>query len=641
MHFRFSLLALLILPIGLLSAAFDNGDVKAQFEPLGPFGGDVRSLLIDSQDPGIVYLGTSSGVIFKSSNSGRSWTPLYPGIGRRSFVIDTLVQHPVEQAHIYAGAWDLYSEGGGLFESRDAGLHWTEVPLAHGAAAVRGLSICRKEPAYMIAGTLAGAYVSSDGGRTWRRSNDDALQKAESVAIDPGDHRILYVGTWRLGYKSSDFGKTWTRVDKGVPLDSDVFSIAIDVRNPAVLYSSACSGVYRSANKALQWTRLKLLPDRLTIRAQVVYLDPVNPVRVYSGTTEGLFVSNNNGLNWTRLTSDNVIVNCIQVNPANNQHILIGTEYQGILLSEDGGRTWKEFNAGFIHRQILWIMPDPGNPGNFFAGLASGSGGLYSYDSHSGSWTSSQILPGMRILSFLILPQNRGKLAGTSQGLFWQPRDFEPWTKLKGSIARRTVSSLALDPQNPVIYAGTDQGIYRTSVSAMDFRMPPGYRLSPQAWCLMAPATSPGVIYAGSSLGLLRSWDRGTIWNTISSYGLPNRTVIQSIGVSPTNKDQLFAATPVGLYESTNGGIHWRLAGNGNMGVSIPSVVFLGSSGRNIVAANGKLGGVFYSRDAGQTWDTIEGEYRSPTTCLAGDPERPSRVYAGTQSDGVYRLEIP
>jgi hypothetical protein len=241
----------------------------------------------------------------------------------------------------------------------------------------------------------------------------------------------------------------------------------------------------------------------------------------------------------------------------------------------------------------------------------------------------------------LILPQNRGKLAGTSQGLFWQARDSASWTKLKGSIARRSVYSLALDPQNPVIYAGTDQGIYRTSVSAVDFRVPPGYRMSPKAWCIEAPSTDPGTIYAGSSLGLLRSWDRGTLWNVISSYGLPNRTVIQSIAVSPSNKDQIFAGTSVGLYESTNGGIHWKPVGNGKMGVRIPSVIFLDDTGKNVVAADGKSGGVFYSKDAGQNWNTLTREYGSPTTCLVRDPEKPYIVYAGTQSEGVYRLHIP
>jgi photosystem II stability/assembly factor-like uncharacterized protein len=493
----------------------------------------------------------------------------------------------------------------------------------------------------MIVGTLSGAFFSSDAGRNWARVGGKELQKAESVAIDPMDPRVLYVGTWRLGYRSTDSGKTWTLMNTGMPLDSDVFSIAVHPQNPSVVYSSACSGVYRSTNQGRSWKRLRLVPGRFTIRAHVVYLDPGNPQRVYSGTTEGLFVSNNGGLDWTRLTPGSVTVNAIQVNPEDNRNILIGTEYDGTLISEDAGRTWKASNTGFIHRQISWIKTDPEGQGNLVAGLASGTGGLYSYDAGTGVWNFSQILPGIRVLSFLQLPKKQGKLAGTSKGLLWQARESGPWINVKGAIGKRAVHSLELDPQNPVIYAGTDQGIFRTSLSAMDFRLPPATRLSPNVWCLTAPATATGVVYAGSSLGLLRSWDRGTIWNAISAYGLPNRTVIESIAVSPSDKDHLFAGTRVGLYESKNGGIHWRMAGNGQLGMHIPSVLFLDESGSRIAAADANAGGIFYSKDGGENWEKISPVQESPAICLAKDPARPSGIYIGTRTDGVYRLVIP
>ena len=340
----------------------------AEMERIGP-GGDVRSLLINAANPQVVYIGTSSGTIYRSSDGGRSWGDS-PGDRRLSFVIDTLVQHPTEPNHIYAGAWDRYSEGGGLFESTDAGTSWKQVALPVPSLAVRDLSICRSRPEIMIAGTLSGAYVTVDGGQTWKQVGGKVFEKAESVAIDPVDPDLLYVGTWRLGYKSSDFGMTWIRVDKGMPLDSDVFSIAISAKNPAVVYSSACSGVYRSSNRAQTWSRLRVHPARFTIRAQVVYIDPADPSTVYTGTTEGLFVSNDNGVKWRRLTSSNVTVNAIQVDPGNNRRILIGTEYQGVLLSEDRGKNWSESNRGFIHKQISWIVPDSITSGSFIAGVA-------------------------------------------------------------------------------------------------------------------------------------------------------------------------------------------------------------------------------------------------------------------------------
>lgn len=627
----------------LISAGAEAGDTRtpAEMERIGPFGGDVRSLLINAANPQVVYIGTSSGTIYRSSDGGRSWGLIHPGIGRLSFVIDTLVQHPTEPNHIYAGAWDRYSEGGGLFESTDAGTSWKQVALPVPSLAVRDLSICRSRPEIMIAGTLSGAYVTVDGGQTWKQVGGKVFEKAESVAIDPVNPDLLYVGTWRLGYKSSDFGKTWIRVDKGMPLDSDVFSIAISAKNPAVVYSSACSGVYRSSNRAQTWSRLRVHPARFTIRAQVVYIDPADPSTVYTGTTEGLFVSNDNGVKWRRLTSSNVTVNAIQVDPGNNRRILIGTEYQGVLLSEDRGKNWSESNRGFIHKQISWIVPDSITSGSFIAGVGSGRGGLYSYDSRTDAWQSSFITPGTRVLSFLILPGTQGKLAGTAQGLYWQAGNSSTWTKLKGAVAKRTVYSLALDAGGTVVYAGTDLGIYRSPLSSLDFRVPPQSRLSPKVWCITPSKTTPGLVYAGSSLGLMRSWDKGTTWSVISSYGLPNRAMIRMVAISPSNKDNLFAATSSGLYKSENGGVHWKRVNDGRLGLDVSSIVFLGDTGERVVSADGSSGGIYYSRDGGETWEKVSSEeYDSPVYCLVTDPENPTNVYAGTRSFGIYRFEL-
>ncbi len=625
-----------------IGKAVENASLPVRFEPIGPFGGDARSLLIDSSNSNNVFLGTSNGRIFKSSDSGKSWIPLYPGIKKPEYVIEDLIQNPGNPEHIYAGAWDLRSNGGGLFESTDAGLTWKQVILPRPNLAIRGISICPRNPSRMIIGTLEGPYISENGGRNWKKVGGSDLQKAESVAIDPEDCSTLYVGTWRLAYKSADFGKTWKLVDRGMPLDSDVFSISITPKKTDVVYASACSGVYRSINGAQSWARLRLLPDRFTVRAQIVAVDPVDPHTTYVGTTEGLFVSHNDGQSWARLTSSDVTVNAIQVDPRNNSRILLGTEYQGVLLSENGGRSWTESNSGFIRKQISWILPDSTKPGSFIAGVLSGRGGLGYYDDQAGEWTLAQIEPGMRILSFVVLPNNRGKLAGTSKGLYLQAESSERWTKLTGSIANRTIHSLALDSKSPIVYAGTDQGIYRAPLDTLNFRIPPGYRFSPKAWCIEAPPANPGVVYAGTSLGLLRSYDRGTTWSVISAYGLPERVAIETLAVSPLNKDHLYAGTSAGLYESRSGGVYWSRIADEKIAGHVLSILFLDDSGNRILAAEKTSGGLSYSRDAGQSWDRISyPRIESAVHCLTRDPRLPSRIYVGTQSEGVYVLDFP
>jgi hypothetical protein len=311
------------------------------------------------------------------------------------------------------------------------------------------------------------------------------------------------------------------------------------------------------------------------------------------------------------------------------------------LRSEDSGKTWEESNTGFIHKNISWIVTDRDSKGRFIAGALLGKGGMFLYDSEARSWEWSGIKAGVRIFSYLILPENRGRLAGTSKGVYWQPSDSTSWKKLDGLIAERTVYSLEIDSSRQVIYAGTDRGIYRTSIEKINFRLPLNSRMSPKVWFILSPEKYPGLVYAGTSLGLIRSWDKGTTWNIQSIYGLPERVEIRSLAISPSDGEHIFAATSVGLYESGNGGVHWKRAGNGNLAVDIGTVLFPDDSGINILAADRSSGGVFRSLDGGQSWDKISSyQYDSPVNSLMQDSENPLRVFMGTQSDGMYLLHL-
>lgn len=621
--------------------AIDNGDDSSRFESLGPYGGDVRSLLIDWSRPSGAYLGSSNGKIYKSGDGGLSWTLLKPGIGRNGYVVDTLIQHPHVADRIFAGGWDLHSDGGGLFESRDAGLSWDRMSLPEDSSAVRGFAICRSDPDRMVAATLTGVFVSENGGSDWRQVGGDTLLKAESVAMDPEDCGILYVGTWRLGYRSRNFGETWEQLHSGMPLDSDIFSVTLDPGNPEIVYAGACSGVYRSGNRASAWKRLRLIPERLSIRAHVMIVDPVRTRRIYAGTTEGLFVSDNDGANWRRITSKNISVNAVAIDPSDNSKLLVGTEYRGVLRSEDGGRSWRESNEGFVQQNISWIVPEYNQPGSYVMGLHSGEGGLLRFDKTTGKWQRSGVEAGTRVFSYFVLPDGQGRLVGTSQGIYRQASESGEWKKLEGLISDRTVYRIQTDAADRFVFAATDRGIYRASIETLKFRMPPGSIMSPKVWCILAPESDPDILYAGTSLGLLRSWDKGTTWNVISAAGLPARVTIRMLAVSPEENKHLFAATAAGLYESLNGGVHWKKTGKTGLSMDVSSIMFLGGSGQEILAADKTSGGVFLSKDGGQDWSKVFSPgHDSPVNCMIQDTLQPGSILLGTQSDGLYLLRL-
>jgi hypothetical protein len=165
--------------------------------------------------------------------------------------------------------------------------------------------------------------------------------------------------------------------------------------------------------------------------------------------------------------------------------------------------------------------------------------------------------------------------------------------------------------------------------------------MSPKVWSILAPEADPDILYAGTSLGLLRSWDKGTTWSIISAAGLPARVTIRMLEVAPGDSRHLFAATAAGLYESLDGGILWRMAGKTGLGMDISSILFVDGSGQEILAADRTSGGVFLSSDGGQNWKKIlSPEHDSPVNCMLQDTLQPDRVFLGTQSDGLCLLEL-
>ncbi|MFH1574906.1 MAG: YCF48-related protein [Acidobacteriota bacterium] len=640
--------ALLLILCAVLPAAgpvtAESGTPAILFDRVGPFGGTVRSLLISRHDPDFAFLGTTDGQILTSVDGGRSWRPLHPGIGHRSFVIDTLLEHPQERDRLYAGAWDLRSTGGGLFESRDRGESWSRVALPQPAAAVRGMAVSEGNPARMIVGSLTGVFLTSDGGATWHelRLQAQPFKDVESVAVD-AQGKTLLVGTWRLGYRSEDSGRTWVRNGQGMALDSHVFSISVDGSDTRHVYASACTGVYRSTNAGRSWVRLRVRPDQFVIRTHVVYIDPANPRRVYAGTTEGLYVTQDDGRAWKRLTGKNLTVNAIQKDPLNPRRILIGTDEEGVLSSDDDGRNWRTANRGFAGRRISRILPLAEDDGNRLSGLLSdgNNGGFYQFDEDRNEWTqvSSKIRPG-EVLSLLALPGNRGRLIGTPQGIYWEKANAREWTRLPGAIGRLSIQDMVLDKERGWVFAGTDSGIYRARSEDLVFQRPVGYRLLPRVSTLVLSPGERGALYAATHMGLLRSRDHGGTWEIISS-GLPVDTGVDCLTVNPADPRHLYAGTPVGLFESKDDGLTWhRVRGEGLAG-HVPSVVFLDDEGRRVIAADATQARLLLSEDGGFSWAGIEvPEFTSPIRCVAKDPTRPGSVFIGTHSEGIYRLQL-
>ena len=180
------------LGIGAIALATASVAPAQTWRQVGPPGGTVISLEADPHDISKLYLGTSDGHVFSSTDEGGHWQLLSRiGNGQDDVVTHILVD-PRDSNRLYASTWALYSGGGGVYRSNDAGRTWQVIGLAH--ETVRAIAQSPTKQNIFVAGSLTGVYRSVDDGNTWERitpAKHDDLRNFDSVAFDPRDENIL------------------------------------------------------------------------------------------------------------------------------------------------------------------------------------------------------------------------------------------------------------------------------------------------------------------------------------------------------------------------------------------------------------------------------------------------------------------
>src|SRR5579864_7205548 len=439
-----------------LSLLAGGGLVSAQqWQPIGPEGGSVRSLSQDPANPDRLFLGTSAGRLYLSTDNGANWTR-YAHLGiSPEMVLDHILIDPVDSLRMYVSAWNAQdpNNDGDVFRSRDGGRTWEAVPTLHGKS-IRALAISASDSKILVAGALDGVYRTADHGESWQRispENHPELKQIESIAIDPVNPDIIYAGTWHLPWKTEDGGKNWHNIKKGVIDDSDVFSIVIDPVAPANLYISACSGIYRSDSAGELFRKIQGIPYSAR-RTRSLRLDPVDHNIVYAGTTEGLWKTTDAGATWRRVTGPNVIVNDVLIDPRQPSHLLLATDRGGVLASTDGGATFTASNRGFTHRQAAALLVDRTNSNVLYAGVLNDKefGGVFVSRDAGQTWKQNS--DGLDGRDVFVLRQavDSTLVAGTDHGIFalpanasrWIPRDL-PLAKPQAAAALRKTPARA------------------------------------------------------------------------------------------------------------------------------------------------------------------------------------------------------
>jgi photosystem II stability/assembly factor-like uncharacterized protein len=596
---------LLVLAIGLLSTVLlASGPWRA----LGPDGGDARSLAYDAHNPDHILLGTSTGQMFASNDAGGTWSRL-ARLGGDEYVLDHISIDPQDSNRIYVSAWSSSGQQiGEIFRTRDGGATWKTLPAMHGKS-IRAMAMFKGDSNVIVAGALDGVFRSRDGGDTWERlspANSAEIKNIESVAVDPKDPNTVYAGTWHLAWKTSDGGVNWQHINKGMIDDSDVFSVIVDHENPSVVFASACSGIYKSETAGNLFEKIKGIPFSAR-RTRVLKQDPTNENIIYAGTTEGLWKTVDLGKVWKSVSSPEVVVNDVMIDPRNSNRVLLATDRSGVMVSTDGASKWTTSNKGYAHRYVSAILADNRDASTLYVGVVNDreyGGVFYSRDAGQHWLQKAAGLGGKDVFALKQAPSGM-LVAGTNHGMYSLERNGSEWRPMNVVVIETTMKTPRKGARKAVTTTTLQKSQLESRVNDLE--------LGSRRWL------------AATTTGVYESADQGRTWKGGQILGQTDFVSVREEGST------VVAATRASALVSNDSGSTWKLAGLPSYVVSIRSAAIASDSEIMIAAREG----AFRSGDGGATWDHVVNGLPSTDITFVSFDSTHKRLLATSDTTGV------
>ena len=568
-----------------------------RFVPIGPQGGDVRSLARDPSDPRRVYAGTVDGILYASPNAGASWSRLDPGFPVRGASLDDILV--TETGEVFVSFWKLDGSGGGVARSSNRGRAFRMIGSSLEGEAVRGLARAPSNPSAFVAVTRSGVFRSADEGETFTRISPRVhrdLKMVGSVAIDPRRESTILVGTAHLAWRTDDAGQSWRPIQQGMINDSDVMTLTLDRREPATVFATACTGIWRSRNAGGSWVKVLGIPS-VSRRTRAFAQDLDRPDTFYAGTTDGVYVSDDDARTFTRATTPGLVVNALI--SLGGGRVLAGVEGEGMFVSVDFGRTWFPSNDGFRERLVRQIIPDESRSRLLALTGADGpkNSALFELDRARDLWRRID-LPSGREIRTMGLFENGDLVAGTDDGVFLGTVGGPPWTRqsltISGADPHPQVDDLHI--RGKQVLVATDHGLFSSQDRGATWTL---LRFGPSRSVVTLAIAPSGRVVVATALGIYAA-DNGLDFNQVASVGLRG---LKKLAFAPGSDTKLFAATAYGLLVSRDAGRSWY---DSDTPLGRVTGLTQADNGRTVFAADADIKTVFVSQDGGATFWPID-----------------------------------
>jgi photosystem II stability/assembly factor-like uncharacterized protein len=579
------------LPGGLAGQSSVTDKLKnLEFREIGPavMGGRIDDFGVVESNPNIVYVGTASGGVWKTTNNGTTWEPVFDK--ESVSTIGDIAIAPSDPAVVWVGTGEpnnrqSSSWGDGIYKSLDAGKTWQKMGLT-ATHHIGRIVIHPRNPEVVYAAALGhlwgpnperGVYKTTDGGKTWNqvlKINDDT--GVSDIAMDPESPDTLYAAAYERRrtpfgfngggpdsavYKTVDGGTTWKKLVKGLPYENggDTGRIGLDIyrKDPNIVYAIVQhekGGTYRSEDKGETWKKMGDTNPRPSYYSQI-RIDPNNDLRIWELGAQ-MFYSEDGGKTFStqRVKGIHGDFHAMWIDPADSNHVITGSD-GGIHWSYDNGRTWDFINTIAIG-QFYEVGLDNERPYKICGGLQD-----------NGSWCG----PSMSLTRDGIINSDWTLMPG-GDGFYARIDYAEPWIvyteSQDGHLSRRDEHTSQQREIMPEAKAGE-----------------PHYRFQWNSPVEVSAHDHKTIYYGGNYL--FKSTDRGDSWTRLGGD--------LTTGVD-RNKLQIFGKTPDKSTLSRHDGVE-----------EYPTITTLSESPLtpNVLWVGTDDGNVQVSRDGGKTWKNV------------------------------------
>src|SRR6266568_3627876 len=594
-----------------------------EFREIGPatMGGRIDDFAVVESNPNIVYVGTASGGVWKTTNNGTTWESVFDK--ESVSTIGDIAIAPSDPSVVWVGT--------GEPNNRQSS-SWGD-----------------------------GAYKSLDGGKTWKKMGLEATHHIGRIVIHPKNPEVVYVAAlghlWgpnaeRGVYKTSDGGKTWSQVLK-INDDTGVSDIAMDPESPNTLYAAAYerrrtpygfngggpdSAIYKTTDGGETWKKMSDTNPRPSYYSQV-RIDPNNDLRLWALGAQ-MFYSEDGGKTFStqRVKGIHGDYHAMWIDPADSNHMITGSD-GGIHWSYDAGKTWDFLNTIAIG-QFYEVALDNEKPYHICGGLQD-----------NGSWCG----PSQTLTRDGIVNEDWQVIHG-GDGFYAAIDNVEPWIvyteSQDGYIDRRDMRTGQQRSIRPEAKAGE-----------------PHYRFQWNSAVAVSAHNHTTVYYGGNYL--FKSTDRGDNWirlggdltsgvdrnklqifgktpdkNTLSRHdGVQEYPTITTFSESPLTPSVLWVGTDDGNVQVTrDGGKTWK-----NVASKVPGVpkgtyvsrVVASKTGEGaaLLTFDGHRGDdnniyVFTTGDYGENWKPIRNgipDSAGSVHVVREHPRNTNLLFAGTE----------